>query len=99
MQNLKEEIAIALNDTSDPPREVKPDDITIYKQFNGHWRRLDEEDKSGKRARETTLEEWDIRGVVSGSTLEGDSETLAYTIKNGLEGEESIDIEAYPRDD
>jgi hypothetical protein len=99
VQNLKEEVAIALNDTSDPPRKVQPDDITIYKQFDGRWRRLDEDDKSEKRVREATLEDLDIRGVMSGSTIEGDGETLAYTVKNGLEGEESIDIEAFPQDD
>jgi hypothetical protein len=88
-----------LNDTSDPPRTVKADDISIYRQTEGQWRRLDNDDKSGKRAREATLEELDIRGVGSGSTVDGDGETLAYTVKNGLKEEEKVDIEAYPRDD
>ena len=91
-------MAIALNDTSDPPRTVKPEDINIYKQSEGKWRRL-EEDKGGKRARESTLQELDIQGVSSGSTVDGDGETLAYTVKNGLKGEEKVNIEPYPRDD
>ena len=49
--------------------------------------------------REVTLEELDIRGVGSGSTVDGDGEMLAYTVKNGLPEEETVDIEPYPRDD
>lgn len=99
VQTLKEEIAVALKDTSDPPRKVKADDISIYRQTEGRWYRLEDEDKGAKRAREATLEELDIRGVGSGGTSDGDSETLAYTIKNGLKGEDKLEIEAYPRDD
>jgi hypothetical protein len=99
VQRLKDEIAMALNDTSDPPREVKADDISVCKQTDGQWRHLDQENKGVKRAREATLEELDIRGVGAGSTADGDGETLAYTVRNGLDSEETIDIEAYPRDD
>ena len=90
---------MALNDSSDPPRKVKPEDISLYKQTDGHWKRLDEEEKAGKRAREATLEELNIRGVGSGSTVDGDGEVLAYTVKNGLLEEETVDIEPYPRDE
>ena len=45
------------------------------------------------------MEELDIRGVGSGSTVDGDGEVLAYTVKNGLPEEETVDIEPYPRDD
>ena len=90
---------MALNDTSDPPRQVKADDISIYRQTDRQWRLLGEEEKGGKRAREATLEELDIRGIGAGSTVDGDGETFAYTVKNGLNGEESVDIEPYPRDD
>jgi len=99
VQSLKEEIAIALNDTSDSPRNVKADDITVHKQTDGRWRELGEEEKSGKRARERTLEDLDIRGVGAGSTNDGDGEVLAYTVKNGLKEEATLDIEPYPRDD
>jgi hypothetical protein len=98
IDSLKEEIATALNDTS-PPRTVKPDDISVYRSTDGHWKRLGEAEKGGKRAREATLEELDIRGVGSGSTVDGDGETLAYTVKNGMSSEETVDIEPYPRDD
>ena len=60
---------------------------------------MDEEDKRAKRARESTLEDFEIRGVGSGSTVDGDGEVLAYTVKNGLPEEETADIEPYPRDD
>lgn len=90
---------MALNDTSDPPRQVKADDISVYRKTDEQWRLLEAEDKGGKRAREATLEELDIRGVGSGSTVDGDGEALAYTVRNGLKGEEKVDIEAYPRDD
>jgi len=99
IEALKEEIAIALNDTSDPPRNVKTEDIRVYRQTDGNWKRLDEEEKGRKRAREATFEELDIRGVGSGSTVDGDGEMLAYTVKNGLPEEETVDIEPYPRDD
>jgi hypothetical protein len=100
LKTLKEEIAVALNDTSDEPRKVKADDISIYRQIEGQWQRLEEEEgKGAKRAREATLEDLDIRGVGSGSTVDSDGETLAYTVKNGLNGAEKVNIEAYPRDD
>jgi hypothetical protein len=66
---------------------------------NGRWSQLDNVDKGGKRVREATLEELSIRGVGAGSTVDEDGEVLGYTVKNGLEGEETMDIEAYPRDD
>ena len=99
VQSIKEEIALALNETSDPPRTVKADDITVYKQANGEWQALNGEEKGGKRAREPTLEDLEIRGVGSGSTNDGDGEVLAYTVKNGLKEEATLDIEPYPRDD
>lgn len=99
VQSLKSEIALALNDTSDPPRNVKAEDITVHKQTNGQWRELDGSEKSGKRTREPTLEDLDIRGVGAGSTTDGDGEVLAYTVKNGLKEETTLDIESYPRDD
>ena len=96
---LKSEVATALNDTSDPPREVKSDDVSIYRQTDGRWKRLDEEDKGTKRSREPTLEDFEIRGIGSGSLIDGDGEVLAYTVRNGLPEEETVDIELYPRDD
>ena len=99
IQDLKEEVATALNDTSDPLREVKAGDITVYKQTHGEWRELDEEKTVGKRGREPTIEELGIRGIGSGSVIDGDVETLAYTVKNGLKSEEIIEMEAYPQDD
>jgi len=98
-QHLKVEIADALNDAADPPRHVKPDDISVYMRSNGHWSQLDNVDKNGKRVREATLEELSIRGVGAGSIVDEDGEVLGYTVKNGLEGEETMEIEAYPRDD
>src|SRR5579859_4976667 len=89
---VKEEIALALNDTSDPPRDVKPDSITLYKRTDGKWSALDDEDKTGKRARESTLEDNDILGVGSGSTIDEEGEMLGYTVKGGLEGEETMEI-------
>lgn len=71
----------------------------MYRRTDEQWRLLEAEDKGEKRAREATLEELDIRGASSGSTVDGDGKTLAYTVKNGLKGEETVDIEAYPRDD
>ena len=88
-----------MNDASDPPRQVKADDISVYRQTDGQWRILGEDDKGGKRAREASLEELDIRGVISGTSVDGDGETLAYTVKDGLKGEEKVGFEAYPRDD
>jgi hypothetical protein len=103
LQTLKEEIARALNDTSDPPRNVKADDIAVYKQSNGDWRNLDEEVKSSKtttkRPREATLEDLDIKGVGSGSTVENESGSLAYTVKNGLKEEQELEFDPFPRDD
>jgi hypothetical protein len=99
IQTLKVEIAGALNDTSDPPREVKPEDITVYKRTDGHWAQLEEEEKGGKRVREATLEELSIRGVGSGSTVDDDGETLGFTVKNGLDGEQTMEVVPYPRDD
>lgn len=99
VSNLKEEIAGALNDTSDPPREVKAEDITVYKRTDGRWNQLGEEDKGGKRVREETLDELNIRGVGSGSTVDDDGEVLGYTVKNGLEEEQTMEIVPYPRDD
>ena len=46
-----------------------------------------------------TLGELNIRGVGSGCIVDGDGEILAYTVKNGIKGEENVDIEDYPRDD
>lgn len=71
----------------------------MYRQIDGNWKRLDEQEKGVKRAREATLEDLDIRGVSSGGTVDGDGEALAYTVKNGLPEEETVDIEPYPRDD
>jgi len=88
-----------LNDTADTPRDVKPDDISIYKRTNGRWNRLNQEEKGGKRAREATLEDLDIRGVGAGSTVDEDGEVLGYTVKNGLEEEQTMEIEPYPRED
>jgi hypothetical protein len=103
LQALKEEIARALNDTSDPPRNVKADDITVYKQSSGDWKDLDEEGKGSKtttkRSREATLEDLDIKGVGSGSMVENESESLAYMVKNGLKEEEELEFEPFPRDD
>ena len=99
VQNVKEEVALALNDTSDPPREVKADDVTLYKHVDGRWRQLTEEQKEGKRTREATLEELDIRGIGSGSTVDGEGETLVYTINIGLQEERTVNIEPYPRDE
>ena len=103
LQALKEEIAIALNDTSDPPRNVKADDITVYKQSKGDWKNLGEEVKGSKtttkRSREVTLEDLDIKGVGSGSMVENDTESLAYTVKNGLKEEQELEFEPFPRDD
>jgi hypothetical protein len=99
LQNLKEEVAPALNDTAETPRDVSPDDITIYKRKDGQWTRLDQEEKGGKRTREATLEELDIRGVGAGSTVDEDGEVLGYTVKNGLEEEQTMEVEAYPRED
>ncbi len=92
-------MAAALNDTADTPRDVKPDDISIYKRTNGRWNRLNQEEKGGKRAREATLEDLDIRGVGAGSTVDEDGEVLGYTVKNGLEEEQTMEIEPYPRED
>lgn len=92
-------MASALNDTADSPRNVKPDDISIYKQKDGRWERLDQKEKGGKRAREATLEDLDVRGVGAGSTVDEDGEVLGYTVKNGLEEEQTMEIEAYPRED
>jgi hypothetical protein len=99
LQTLKEEIANAINDTADPPRQVKPADITVYKRSDGLWRQLGGDDKVGKRPRESTLEDLEIRGVGAGSTIDEEGEILGYTVQNGLEGEETMEIEAYPRDD
>jgi hypothetical protein len=99
LETLKEEIANALNDTADPPRQVEPADITVHRRSNGLWCQLDNEDKAGKRAQESTLEDLEVRGVGAGSTVDGESEILGYTVENGLEGEETMEIEAYPRDD
>jgi len=88
-----------LNDTAETPREVNPDDITIYKRKDGQWTRLDQEEKGGKRTREATLEDLDIRGVGAGSTVDEDGEVLGYTVKNGLEEEQTMEVEAYPRED
>ena len=88
-----------MNDTADTPRDVKPDDISIYKRTNGRWNRLNQEEKGGKRAREATLEDLDIRGVGAGSTVDEDGEVLGYTVKNGLEEEQTMEIEPYPRED
>ena len=71
----------------------------MYRQIDGNWKRLGEQEKGVKRAREATLEDLDIRGVGSGGTVDGDGELLAYTVKNGLPEEETVDIEPYPRDD
>jgi hypothetical protein len=71
----------------------------VYKRIDGHWIQLCEDDKGSKRARETTLEEFEIHGVGSGSTVDDEGEVLGYTVKNGLEGEETMEFEAYPRDD
>jgi hypothetical protein len=99
LQTLKEEVASVLNETADPPRDVKPDDISIYKRNDGQWVQLDQGDKGGKRAREATLEDLDIRGVGAGSTVDEDGEVLGYTVKNGLEEEQTMEVEAYPRED
>ena len=95
---LKEEVARALNDTADPPRDVKPDDIKVFKKVGGEWQDMDEVRGKGVR-KEASMLELDIRGVGSGSGVDGDGETLTYTVKNGLESEETITIEPYPRDD
>ena len=73
----------------------------MYKQSGGNWKELDEEAKSTKtkRSREATLEDLDIKGVGSGSTVENDSETLAYTVMNGLKEEQDLEVEPFPRDD
>ena len=71
----------------------------MYKRIDGHWSQLSEDDKGSKRAREPTLEEFEIRGVGSGSTIDDEGEVLGYTVKNGLEGEETMEFETYPRDD
>jgi hypothetical protein len=103
LQALKEEIAQALNDTNDSPRNVKADDITVYKQAGGDWKQLDEQIKTSKtatkRSHETTLEDLNIKGVGSGSVIENDNETLAYTVKNGLKEEQELQFEPFPRDD
>ena len=99
LQTLKEEVALALNDTAETPRDVSPDDITVYKRKDEQWVQFDQEEKGGKRSREATLEDLDIRGVGAGSTVEEDGEVLGYTVKNGLEEEQTMEVEAYPRDD
>jgi hypothetical protein len=45
------------------------------------------------------LEDLDIRGIGAGSTIDGEGEVLAYTVKNGLKEEETVELQAYPRDD
>lgn len=97
--NLKEEVASALNDTAETQRNVSPDDVNIYKRKGGQWSLLDQEDKGGKRTREATLEDLDIRGVGAGSIVDDDGEILGYTVKNGLEEEQRMEVEAYPRED
>src|SRR5436190_20278948 len=58
--------------------------LRVVGKADGKWQQLDEGDNPGKRAREATLEDLDIRGVGSGSVLDVDAETLAYTINSGL---------------
>ena len=99
LRELREEIATALNDTSDPPRDVSAENITVYKRADGIWTQLEEAEKGGKRSRESTLEDFDIRGVGSGSTLDDEGEILSYTVENGIEGEDAPGFEAYPRED
>jgi hypothetical protein len=99
LKDLKEEISTALNDTANPSREVSAEDITVYKRIDGVWTQLEESDKGGKRARETTLEDLDLRGIGSGSTVDDDGEVLGYTVENGIEGEDAPGFEAYPRED
>ena len=101
LQALKEEIARALNDAADSPRNVRAEDITVYKQSGGNWKELDEGAKNSKTKRswEATLQDLDVKGVGSGSTLEHDNETLAYTVKNGLKEEQELEVEPFPRDD
>jgi len=101
LEALREEVARALNDTADSPRNVTAEDITVYKQSGGHWKELAEEANNSKtkRSREVTLEDLDIKGVGSGSTAENDSETLAYTVKNGVREEQELGFEPFPQDD
>jgi hypothetical protein len=66
---------------------------------NERWMKLDGEGKAGKRAREMTLEEFELRGVGAGSTVDDDGEVLSYTVRNGVEGEDSPGYEAYPREE
>jgi hypothetical protein len=99
LQTLKEEVANALNDTADPPRQVEAADVSIYKRIEGRWQKLGNDEKAGKRVRETTLEELEIHGVGAGSVIDDEGEVLGYTITNGIEGEEQMEIEAYPRDE
>jgi hypothetical protein len=99
LDELRQEIATALNDTSYRPKQVSAADITVYKRTNGQWSALEKFDKAGKPTRATTLEEFDLHGVGSGSTVDDDGEVLGYTVQNGLEGEDKVEYEAYPRDD
>jgi hypothetical protein len=99
LNNLKQEIATALNDTSEPQRDVKAEDVTVYKLIDGSWQDIGTVPKGGKRVREETLDELDIGGIGAGTMVDGEGESLAFTVENGLETEKTIDIEAYPRDD
>lgn len=92
-------MATALNDTSDPSREVSAEQITIYKRIDGVWNQLEDPYKSGKRVRDSTLADHDLRGVGSGSMIEEEGEVLGYTVENSIEGEDTPGFEAYPRED
>jgi hypothetical protein len=58
-----------------------------------------DEEKTGKRARERTLDDEGLKGIGCGTAMDGEGEWLCYTVNGGSTEDETIGVVEYPRDD